>query len=925
MPNTKKVTKGLMDENSSGTLYSSVLHLPGNLEFDITEELLLIYQDRKSSTVKINEDDSLFLISRVSKFLSSLESFYFDLEHLPEIENERLREFLIANLHKHILHDYVAISIQSDYPAVKEALLNILFEAIPGDERFTSNKAIMVAVSKTQASLIINLYKEDMDASGELILNICQYSPSRELIYDLIEQLSSFIIDKPSVIAYDFPAIIQHMALDGSQNCLLQVVINGVKDCEIRSIEALSSLMMWVDINLLNSIDCLNMINSLLQEENKFVKKAAFMCLKSFFTRENEPADLKQLAIDFKLIDQCLSFVSLEESDDKDLLIISQLLNVMYDALPNDGDLVPGFFKIGGTLSVMICLNTWNEIQKEIFVFLNKFLVDHPENAEEVVEIGLKNCKSICEIVPQDYDILFTNALKLIQIGLKVIPDEPRTVINIIQPLLQQIHDKNDTQQAAVALSGISNFNFVTDDDRVFLCELFQPLLTIDNEEELKTLAHAIAVNSFITIATKFYYQIGDEGIEPSRQAFMALISILHINSSWDTEYGEKAVKTLQRLLRANIEPIVSILVETEKIQQVVSELLSVGKSPYNELLSTIFNSLPIEIKGDIITIIMTKLSEFLESTIPDIKNERSEFNDYVNNMEQSLDFIRNLNYNGLPETVRDGLMFDYFNKAFQICLVLINDGHRQDVLSSYILSSTKVLGPVAFPLFLEYLAENPTGSNENFAAIAEAGCSLNPESEEDSRYISMILDLIMPFYLRDQFDFDKKSSSISIDTSSSSKEFLTYTSLFLVPLFDSFIPDDVKEQVFLNIIKSVSQLIQPEHILVPILEFLTANVENALTPLMTSYKSFQAIFSNDSGFYFPGESIMHPLFCFITLHRLLISHDNNYVTKIEDDLQSAQAIVKNKYMQLIKMPDSEIQPHVEELASIIQSEPEQN
>lgn len=875
---------------------SDGLGLPGNLDFDLTEELLVMFYEGK-----VTSSDRLFLISRFSKFKSTIEGLYFELEHLPTISNDRLREELLKNFKEQIVQNFIRIRNRSDYGSLREAIKTMIFETLPSNENFNTNKALMDIIFFIQGYFIINMYTEDNDEGKDIMSSICEcFASQPDLIYGFIENLSNAFSRKASIIAFDYGKIIEQTALDGSQSALMDVIIEGIKANDENAINALAGMISWMDINILNEYETLQKLKELIISEQAL--SGVFKCMISFFQRPNELSEIIAIINDFGLHDQLIKYISLETSKSTEITIAADLLKSMLANLMSD-EFALGFLDVASTILISICLNNWNRPRGTVTGFIQTLLKNHPEIYGDVIEIGKTICETVVLNAPSDYDQRFSEGIELIKLAARF-SEEEFSIIDPINDMMSSIAEGDDFQAKAIVLSGFAKDEHMPTQRTSVLCDMFNNILSVEDEEILKTKEAIEAIINYVKIVTKLAHTDEPErqemAIELSRNCFITVMHCLSCADAWNTEIGENAIKVLSNLVKKHTVETISTLIENDKLSEILFSLLQFINPQNFELALKLINCAPNEAKITLIPAIIEKLLE--------VFSERDE-----TTFIQDIKFVGGIDCSELPPEFME-CFAGYFEGILPRATYEPENPREkekyEEIFSQFIISSATILKANSFRFFLEKIVENGERSIIIVSAVAEAAIQLDPSNPDDSVFVGQALDIIMP--LIDGFILsDSKESAYQ-----QQKEFLTMSSLFLINVFDG-LDDSFKDKTFRFIASSIIKIVQPENVVCPILEFLINHIQDTHEVLSTDYESFKGMINiEDKKYNFPDESFIQPLLRFIHLHSELIKHDSKYIDTIIGAIRNET--IKSMYASIIKNDSESKKEEIDKLIGFI-------
>lgn len=753
----------------------------------INEEIILI------ASRKIPENENVTLLDALTilgEFQQTDLSFLWFLENLHKFQHNATREVAIGEIEKKLNDTWMSVN-----PNLYSSLIAEFMENIFLDKNFCTN-AFLYKIYNIQALIIQQLYPS---FHPDFFHTLIKYPKDR--FYGFLRAFNHSMEQNSSIMLKDPERIKSATLENGSQQLLVQTILNDISNGVEGSYSALGTIVEWIDQDLITSS---GIIGILFQHLNSLkLADDGLISLKNYLKR-NHPLDILADFIRSTPIIQALT--NLVNSDISNITSknICELLKVLVLPLI-DTPLAINFLEIENTLF----MKPWFNVCADAADFLGKFFDFHREFAENIVDSCLTKLTETIKTPSPEQDLVLKKVISVVT----SLSQKELTLSTILLEIASQIDPVQNPEGCATILTAISEVDFSNDSTEhlIQVLNLFRPLLSV--RLPIKSV-HFIAIANYsklmIPIILKNNY------VESALELFKTC-SLVALNVSLDTREitTEYLLNSLMEISKNFSKRILSI----DGIIDIVVELI---KSKIPELLLTASHVLYVSNAQIREEIYISSLKQFLE-VISDAKLSTN-----IKLLKAQYCFISNMNFLDINSDF-NSILKDFFSN--------VKEYVNKNTYSNYVNASIKTLGVDSFQFFwddLKYL------DKKVYIAIAKVAQLL--EKVEDRCHVALLL-----------LDYSHSISLSEYRSRSRSDDEIT-NELFYSACLEFFIKSDVfhhleferqKEILFL-VGETVSKTILSYELIIDVTLFLNCAANEQTLPFMLFLcKNLGLIFSH--------------------------------------------------------------------------------
>ena len=523
--------------------------------------------------------DVLSAINSFSRDVSNLKWF---LDNLHGIQHEYTRGVFLGYISDHVHTSWTNID-----PSIHEQLVQEFFTSIFEDENFMKPQ-FLYKIYQIQADMVFQFYPETMPTLFQEIV-----SKPKPHLYGFLDHLAISLHSNSSIIFRDIDGLKQHMLEDGSQMLLLETVFNDVEQGIEGSIQAVSSLVEWVDITILNSIEIVQRLFALVQQPATI--DGGILCLLNFLKRPNSPDTLAEFISETEIA-PTLEQVIAAGVTEKAALNICELIIVLVQPLIHT-EVADLFLESAKALLEFDSTN----VTSKIVPFLKEYVQNHTENSEAIANMALEKILAVIETHGADQDLALQSPLMLLKATALVASSLTEQMMTLSSEL-----DPSENMDGCAAILAALVKAITDNDPQMEIVQMFREILEIEPEENN---SYFIAISCYAKLASPFVK-------DPSNSEFAIELFKVGANAALafadeiSTVYHDYLQDTLMKIASSNPSGVFEI----EGIADVICAFISSGQEKLLKIAITLSSQMSAEDRSELYSSCLSGFGEQLGS-----------------------------------------------------------------------------------------------------------------------------------------------------------------------------------------------------------------------------------------------------------------------------------------------------------------------
>ena len=616
----------------------------------ISENLILIAGNIVQPEDPLTKLDALSL---VNDFFKDVQNMSWFLENLHTVEHEYTRGIILGNVADHIHTSWANID-----PALYEQLIQEFFTEIFSDEHYMQ-KQFLCKIYQIQADLVYQFYPETIPHLFQEIVLV-----PKPHFYGFLSSLALSLHANSSIIYRDIDGLKQRMLEDGSQMLLLSTVLNDVEQGVADAVQAVSSLVEWVDISILNSLEIVQKLFSLIHIPA--CVEDGILCLLNFLKRPNSPESLAEFITQTDIavtLEQILN----ENVTQKTALNIATLIVIMVCPLV-ETEIADMFFNSAKFLLGYDDMN----VSSQIIKFWKPYVKSHPDKAEDIANITLEKILAVIESEKPDKDIALQDPLSLLKSTAMV----AKSLTEQMLTLSTQLDPSENMSGCAALLAAL--VKSISDNEPQLEMEtikLFRGLLEVE--------VSGMESSYFIAIAC-YSKMAGPYIDDPQNKEFA--IELFRVGANVAITYNDDICTLYHNYLQDTLIKITNSypadIFEIDGIDDIICSFISSGQEKLLKMAITLSHELPTDDRMELYTSCLTAFNEELSSA--EILTSKA--------VRPIFEFITGMNIQDC-DSIKPGI------REFLVSTKTIPEQNR-NFLPLYVKAAVKTLGVDSFDLF---------------------------------------------------------------------------------------------------------------------------------------------------------------------------------------------------------------------------------
>ena len=656
---------------------------------EMNEELILIAGNIVQPEDPLAQFDA---IQAVQRYMRDTSNFGWLLENLHTVEHQYSREIILSHIADHTHNNWGSIDSR-----FHEHLVQEFFTEIFRDENFTSQSQLLYKIYEIQADMVFQFYPETIPNLFQEIVLV-----PKQHFYGFLSHFRNSLYPNSSIMRRDIDGIKQTMLDDGSQMLLLETVLKDIEAGVPDAIQAISSLVEWIDISILNSMEIVQKLFSIIQMPG--CVEDGLLCFINFFKRPNSPETLAEF-ISSTDIASALEQILSGEISQKAALNAAELINVMVGPLVQT-EIADQF------LDSAKFLFQYNDIYvtQKIRPFLAEYVLSHTDSVEDISNLSLEKILAVIEAKQADQDLAMQDPLMLLKASAIVARSISSSLTEQIMTLSSQLDPAENMPGCATLLAALVK-SVTNTDPQVEIVQMFRGLLEIDAEIDS---SYFIAISCYCKLASPYIKDPANREFAIELFRVGANLAI-NYDAEINTQYHDYLLDTLTKITNNDPEGVFEI----DGINDIICSFISSGQDKLRKMASTLSSKLPPDDRVELYSACLTAFSE----QIGELEKPST------TTIHPIFDFIYGMN-------LTDCDAFKPYLKEFFAATKAIPDQDHTTYLPMYVKAVVRTLGIDGFELFWESLG------NLDWSVLGEiADAAIGLENPED---LVRVFDLLI-------------------------------------------------------------------------------------------------------------------------------------------------------------------------------------